>query len=137
MRKFSKTSWLRYLHNLLILLNSHKIFTYFCANFPGSTLLVLTCYLQKCYPSCHVNPRMDTLPKHIQTNCPLGLKILLWSEHTLCCLHEGCPEDEPVVNMFIQCTPPLVEKTGAAPDVTLGFIARKQVSVQERELPWL
>ena len=31
----------------------------------------------------------------------------------------------------------LVEKTGVAPDVTLGFIARKQVSVQVREPPWL
>ena len=31
----------------------------------------------------------------------------------------------------------LVEKAGVAPDVTLGFIAREQVSVQARESPWL
>ena len=37
----------------------------------------------------------------------------------------------------LQCTELLVEKAGVAPDMTLGFTMRKQVSVQVRKPPWL
>ena len=43
----------------------------------------------------------------------------------------------PAVYMREQCTPLLVEKAGVAPDVTLRFIACKQVSVQVTEPLWL
>ena len=48
----------------------------------------------------------------------------------------GCPEGEPALYTLTQCILVLVEYTGVAPDVTLRFIARKQVSVQGREPPW-
>ena len=52
-------------------------------------------------------------------------------------LHDGCLEGGPAVHTLIQCTPLLVEKAGVEPDVTLSFIAHKQVSLQVREPPWL
>ena len=53
--------------------------------------------------------------------------LLAWwmSGRRACCIH--------VYTVYT----PIVEKAGVAPDVTLGFTACKQVSVQVREPPWL
>ena len=53
------------------------------------------------------------------------------------CLHEGCLEGEPDIDMLIQCTPLLVEKAGVVPDVTIRFTLHNQVVIEEREPPWL
>ena len=55
----------------------------------------------------------------------------------LYCLHEGCLEGRPAGYTLIQCTALSVEKAGVAPDITLRFTTRKQISVQAREPPWL
>ena len=78
-------------------------------------------------------------------NFPIQCMLICWlgSPRSLLpdlyCLHEGCAWGKPAVHMLwvIQFIFLLVEKAGAAPDVTLRFTACKKVRVQVRELPWL
>ena len=67
------------------------------------------------------------------------ISLLLKVSIHCCLLSAACIRDVCMVGllyyMLIQCAPLLVKKAGVAPDMTLGFIKCKQVSVQVREPP--